>query len=203
MTDSERAATRAAYSVDGKPLVAFFGFANRRKGVEVLFEIADPDEVRLVLICDLDPWDSYHRTLLKRITSDPWRGRVSVTGFLAPSDAARLLAASDAVVLPFPNGGGVWSTSAQAAIIQGTFTLVTSLDRNGYDPTENVYYAHPSAIGEMRDALKSHVGRRKHVEAGHQRLLWDAIARQHVDMYRSLLAKTDEPKPTQAVRIQP
>ena len=171
-------------------IVAFFGFANPRKGLENIFEIIDPETNLLVLICELDSSNSYHRRLLARINSKPWRGNVVVTGYLPPEKVGRILAAADAVALPFPDGGGVWSTSAHAAVAQGTFVLVTSHTRNGYDPTENVYYAHPGDHDEMRAAMRTYNGRRVNpkVAVSDQ---WDKIAEAHVSLYRDSLLHAD------------
>jgi glycosyltransferase involved in cell wall biosynthesis len=171
-----------------KVLVAFFGFANPRKGVERVFDIADPTEHCLVLICDLNPSDSYHRKLLLRMNGQAWLGNASTTGFLPPDQVARLLSAADAVVLPFPEGGGVWSTSAQAAMAQGTFLLVTSGDRRGYDAVKNVYYADPVDVDEMRRALRSRAGTRLIVD-DRVKSTWDSIAQEHALVYRAQMAR--------------
>ncbi|OZA05610.1 MAG: hypothetical protein B7X95_05765 [Methylophilaceae bacterium 17-44-8] len=41
----------------GKPIVCFFGFAHANKGLEQLFDIVNPAECHLVLICDLSTKD--------------------------------------------------------------------------------------------------------------------------------------------------
>jgi glycosyltransferase involved in cell wall biosynthesis len=183
-----RAAIKSQFCEGTKRLVVFFGFANSRKGVERLFEIADPTDHRLALICDLDASDSYHRHVLYRMTREPWIGKARATGFLPPDQVARLLSAADAVVLPFPEGGGVWSTSAQAAMTQGTFVLVTSRERRGYDAHENVYYADPDDMGEMREALRNRVGTRLHVD-DKVVSVWDSIADEHAQVYRIQMAR--------------
>ena len=186
LTDTTRAVVRRSIAPSATNFVAFFGFANARKGVETLFEILDPNASFLVLMCDLDARDNYHRRLLDTINSDRWRGRVAVTGFLPPLDAGRLLAAVDAVALPFPGGGGTWSTSAHAAIAQGTFLLATSHSRHGYNPEENAYYARPGDIADMRSALRTYMGYR--IDPGNtQSRQWTNIADAHVALYREIL----------------
>ena len=71
-----------------------------------------------------------------------------------------MLAAADAVVLPFRSGGGSWNSSIKAAAVQGTFVLTTSTERHGLDPDGNVYYARPSDAKDLMEALRRHLGRR-------------------------------------------
>lgn len=174
------------WGLSGGRTVAYFGFASPAKGVDLLFEILDPAQHRLALICDLDPSDGYQKALLERADAPPWKGRVAVTGFLPAEEAARLLAASDAAVFPFLEGGGEWNTSLRGAMAQGTFVLTTSDERNGYQPGENVYYAQPRNVDEMREALSRHIGARG---AGRKPSLeWEAIAERHVRFYESLVS---------------
>jgi hypothetical protein len=70
-----------------------------------------------------------------------------VTGFLAPEQAGRLLAAADAAVFPFLDGGGEWNSSIHGAAAQGTFVLATSMNKRGYDAAKNIYYAAPEIQG--------------------------------------------------------
>ena len=73
------------------------------------------------------------------------------------------------------------------AAIQGTFVLTTSRERHGYDPSENIYYARPDDVADMRQALNLYVGHRTVNNATSQYADWDSIADAHVRLYRSLL----------------
>ena len=117
-------------------LVAYFGFIHLAKRVELLFEVADPLQHHLVLVGELNSEDEYHKRILYLINRQPWIGKVTVTGFLPAEEAGRILAAADAVVLPFRDGGGIWNTSIHASLAQGTFVLTTSREQHGYDCTE-------------------------------------------------------------------
>ena len=121
-----------------------------------------------------------------------WAGKVTVTGFLAPEQAGRLLAAADAAVFPFLDGGGEWNSSIHGAAAQGTFVLATSMDRRGYDAAKNIYYAVPGDIGEMRQALREHLGRRRPPSADSPEAQWDSIAEAHLELYFTLLGRTGE-----------
>ncbi len=103
-----RAAVRSEVGANIGGLIVYFGFASPAKGIESLFEIADPQRHRLVLICDLSAEDTYQASILSLASRGDWTGKVTVTGYLPPEQAGRLLAAADAVVFPFLNGGGEW-----------------------------------------------------------------------------------------------
>jgi len=182
----ERAVVHDQFAQGADNLIVFFGFANPRKGIANLFEIIDPRLNSLVLACELEPSNPYHRMLLDRINSEPWRGKVVVTGFLPPEEVGRILAAADAVALPFPDGGGEWSTSTHAAIAQGTFVLVTSHDKQGYDAAENVFYARPGNYEEMREAMRLYAGQRVEPRTTLS-CQWDKIADAHMTLYRDIL----------------
>jgi glycosyltransferase involved in cell wall biosynthesis len=185
----ERRAIHDQYTSSTKALIEYFGFIYPHKGVDQLFEIADPSRHHLVLIGAYHNGDPYHEELRKRIESGPWSGNVTITGFLPSSDAARALAAADAVVLPFRNGGGMWNTSLHGAALQGTFVITTSTDRMGYNADENIYYARPGDVDDMRQALHRYLGR-KNTESNIRRLAtWQSIAAEHLSLYANLLGR--------------
>lgn len=189
LSATERTALRERLGCGGRRLICFFGFAYPPKGVDQLFRIADPERDHLLLIGELSPSDAYHRQLRALADSDRWRGKSTVTGFVEPGEAARWLAASDAAIFPFSGGGGTWNSSLHAATSQGTFAIVTSNDRNGYAPEQNIYYAAPGAIEEMRAALADYAGRRS--PSGSTRLdqAWAEIAGAHSELYRAALSR--------------
>jgi len=187
LTERERAELHAKLAAGQDRAVSYFGFAYPHKGMEALFEIADPRRDRLVLICDLQESNPYHRLILDKCRSVPWDGKVSVTGFLPSDEIANALSASDAVVLPFAGGGGDWNTSLQAAAIQGVFLVTTSLTAEGYDAKHNVHNCPPGDIACMRAALDSRIGHR--IEpAGEANREWARIAEAHLRVYGDLPA---------------
>jgi glycosyltransferase involved in cell wall biosynthesis len=187
LADSEREAIRRSIGHAGRQIVAHFGFAYPHKGVERLFDIADPDRHHLLVIGDLSRADPYHARLLERAEAPPWTGRVTITGFVDPLRAARLLAASDAVVFPFLEGGGIWNSSVHAAMDQGTFVLTTSSERRGYDPAGNVYHAAPDVVDDMRSGLLAHIGTRRPPAIDAAQAEWTRIAEEHLALYRTVL----------------
>ena len=190
LNPEERRDVHEQYTSGTKALIAYFGFIYPHKGVDLLFEIADPSRHHIVLIGAYHDDDPHHAEIRKRIERGPWAGNVTITGFLPSADAARTLAAADAVVLPFRNGGGMWNTSLHGAALQGTFIITTSPDRLGYDVVENVYYARPGDVADMRQALHRYLGHRN-TGSNIQRLAtWESIAAEHRRLYEDLLGRT-------------
>ena len=189
-TDAEREAKRRALAPGGERIVAYFGFAYAAKGIEQLFEIADPAHDRLVLVCDLDASDPYQRGILERAAAADWAGRVTVTGFQSPEEAGRILAAADAAVFPFRAGGGEWNTTLQGAAAQGTFVLTTSRPARGYDAARNIYVAGIDDVAEMRRALAEYAGRRRANHGGDAPPTWDSIAAAHHELYEAMLHRS-------------
>lgn len=178
---------RNQYLKGKQRLVVFFGFIHPQKGVELLFDIADPASDHIVAVGGFDENSGYYREIAERYSSGPWFGNVTLTGFLPENDISELLAAADAVVLPFRNGGGEWNTSIHAATLQGTFVLTTSATINQYDRSLNVYYAKVGDVGEMRSALDLYSGRRRKYNADIDFDQWSVIAEKHHSLYRALL----------------
>jgi glycosyltransferase involved in cell wall biosynthesis len=185
LSEGERGHVRTELGARNRRLVAFFGFAFPHKGVHLLFDVADPARDHLLLIGELRESDPYHAGLLAKAHTAPWEGHVTVSGFVTPERAARYLAAADAVLFPFKDGGGVWNSSVHAAMAKGTFTLVASQLKSGYAADENAYYARPGDIAEMKATLDKYAGIRKAPESGDE---WQAVAAQHVEIYRTVVA---------------
>jgi len=183
LSDAERAEVRRRYAPEGKALLVFFGFLFEHKGIDDLFRILDPARHHLVLAGDVKDWDPYQVGLLRRVRAPPLAGQVSVTGFLPSAEVARLLAAADAIVLPYRGGGGDWNTSLKAAMLQGTFILTTSTGRHGYDAAENVYYARPGDLEDLGEALARHVGQRNVGDPEKLVPTWPSIAERHLTFY--------------------
>ncbi len=83
----------------------------------------------------------------------------------------------------------MWNTSLHGAALQGTFIITTSTDRQGYDAQENVYYARPGDVDDMRRALQHYLGR-KNTESNIRRLAtWETIAAEHRRLYEDVLGR--------------
>jgi glycosyltransferase involved in cell wall biosynthesis len=181
LTEAERRVIKERLGCRGA-LVTFFGFCYPHKGVDLLFEIADPEQHHLLIIGELRDDDPYHARLRSLASAPRWQGNVTLSGFTTSAEAARLLAASDAAVFPYRGGGGIWNSSLHAALAQGTFSIATSLEASGYNSDANVYYARPDDVSEMRRALLAYQGVRSQARTDS----WSRIARQHEELYSSL-----------------
>lgn len=168
-----------------RPIICFFGFAYPNKGLERLFEIADPIKHHLVLVCDLSFENSYQSDILNTISQMPWVGNVTVTGFLSAQRVGEILAVADAVVFPFPDGAGEWNTSLKAAEAAGAFVIATTQEIKllGYDEKRNVYFSGIDDISGMRTALNTYLGKRNFPDLYDA---WDDIAIAHESFYQKL-----------------
>tara|TARA_R110000772_G_scaffold217948_2_gene328486 strand:+ start:22368 stop:23090 length:723 start_codon:yes stop_codon:yes gene_type:complete len=166
-------------------LLSYFGFLYPNKGVEQLFEIADPSRDKILIIGEFDQNRKYCRALKGLASKPPWQGKVEFLGFLPPADVSDILAASDAVVLPFPEGGGEWNTSIQAARVNGSFVLTTSRAATGYSEKENIYYARPSDLSELSRALERYAGAKLEIATDRYQTEWERVAIEHLAVYQS------------------
>jgi len=189
LSDQEKNVLKGQYLKKQKRLVVFFGFVYPYKGVELLFEIADPATDRIVIAGEIDEEGDYAHEIMKCASTESWIGKMTVTGFLPAADVAALLAVADAVVLPFRSGGGDWNTSLLGAVLNGAFVITTSLTQNGYDQNRNVYFAKVDNIQEMRTALATYAGMRREYDADIDRDGWRQISGEHRSLYQRLLSK--------------
>jgi len=173
-----------------KRLIVFFGFVYPHKGIELLFQIADPVSDQIVIAGELGAAGDYGQEILRRSSVEPWLGKTTITGFLPNDDISALLSVADAVILPFRNGGGDWNRgSVKASVTHGAFTITTSLTQNGYDKKHNVYYAKVDDVQEMKTALNNYAGKRRDYDADIDRNEWREFADKHRSLYEHLLSE--------------
>lgn len=174
----------------GKRIVCFFGFAHVNKGVELLFDIVNPSEYHLVLICDLSKSDEYHAKILSLANQEPWKGSVSITGFLPAERVGEILSIADAVIFPFPSGAGEWNTSLNASQASGSFSLATTknLSLLGYQEETNTYFTKCGDLVELKNALRKYSGRRNKPKKIY---LWSDIATAHINIYKKVVNKNN------------
>jgi len=188
LTEARQKVIRQRYVLEGELLLVYYGFVAPLKGLESLLEVtARMANVRLVLACDLNPADDYQQSLLDKIGESGIASRVVRAGFMPDTELAETMAAADAVVLPFRDGGGYWNTSIDGAIAQGVFVLTTSVEKQGYEADTNVFCVRPGDVDGMVAALKTHAG--VHIKTDSSQSKWAEIARQHLDVYKLSLAK--------------
>lgn len=182
----QRSILRKAYESQDKRLLAYFGFAGDRKGIELLFSAANPQSDRIVLICDLSPSDPYQKSIIRLTESAEWRGKCFVTGYMEDKDAASLLEAADAAVFPFIDGSTPRNGSILAARLQGTFVVTTHNRLRGYFSPEHTFYVAPGDVKAIREALMHYAGIR--FDGVQLVTEWNEIASRHFNLYEKVLA---------------
>lgn len=185
LKNEEKDLLKKKYLNTQKRLIVFFGFIYPHKGVELLFDIADPASDQIVIAGKADEKSEYFSSIRRCASSHTWNGKVSFVGFLPPEEAARLLAVADAVILPFKDGGGEWNTSIHGAVSNGAFVITTSKSRQGYDSENNIYYANVNDVDEMRAVLSRYTGIRREYDVQVDANPWHKIAREHQMLYPS------------------
>ena len=182
LSSEQRTALKQRYLGGQARLVVFFGFLYRHKGVDLIFDIANPDTDHVVIAGDTDHAE-FKSELQRRAESPPWVGKATLAGFMPREDIADLLALADAVVLPFRLGGGEWNTSIHGATTNGAYVITTSTTRHGYDAQSNVFYAAVDSTQEMRSALA--LAPRKQRDSDAKAPGWPDIAAAHLRLYDS------------------
>jgi glycosyltransferase involved in cell wall biosynthesis len=192
MSEIERERLRHELRKGQKRLIVYFGFINAGKGVDQLFEIADPATDHLVLMGEGEGQRDYHVSICKLAEDPRWAGKATILGYRGEAEVARVLAAADAVLLPFRAGGGMWNTSIHAARSQGSLIIATSRNARGWNAAEHTFWAAPGDIAGMRAALAQYVGTRRA-----RRLLpvpkWPDIIHAHLAAYRGTDHFRDKP----------
>jgi glycosyltransferase involved in cell wall biosynthesis len=189
LSEREQIEEKRKYVKRQKRLVVFFGFVYPHKGTELLFDIADPDLDQIVIAGQFGGEGDYYQKIIEKASTNPWAGKVTITGFLSSDDVAALLAVADAVILPFRTGGGEWNTSIHGAVLQGAFVLTTSQSSGGFDKKHNVHYSEIDNIQEMKAALSTYAGRRREYDREIDKDEWLQISTDHYSLYEALLAK--------------
>ena len=178
---------RLRYAAEGRRLIVFFGFIHPLKRIELLFQIADPFTDHLIVIGNPGENSEYAARLEALAQDTKWRGHANIVGFIERDEAADILKAADALVLPLKAGGGEWNTAILAGIEQGTFVLTTSTSVTGYDPETNTYYAPVDGLSDMQQALKIYSGRKRLGAAQKGDVFdWSAIAARPLQLYQTL-----------------
>lgn len=185
LTKIQRDEIRQEFVPNGEIFLVYYGFVAPLKGVEALFEVMSMmNNAKLVMVFELRLDDGYHRSLLDKLSQMNMYSRVLMPGFLPDEQLAAIMAAADAVVLPFKEGVGDWNTSIDGALSQGVFVLTTSLEKHGYDPDKNMCYVAPGDVNGMVSALQKYAG--NHVNGKSSTCKWNEIAQHHIEVYRHL-----------------
>lgn len=181
--------------------VGYFGFLNRTKAVDLLFEAFDELvnkrklKLKLVLIGPFDPDRSPdHRAFWE--LSRKLGNNVEFTGELSASAASARLAGCDMAVLPYLDGASPRRGSLQACMAMGipVISVKSRFEESDLIDGKNLLYA-PSLSGkhlaqtiarlsEDRD-LRSKISQGAKLFG--QKYRWNQIAQTHVTIYQNLL----------------
>ncbi|MCU0666041.1 MAG: glycosyltransferase family 4 protein [Candidatus Omnitrophica bacterium] len=186
LDETEKSQLKKQYLKTQKRLVVFSGFIYPHKGIELLFEIANPATDQIVIAGEDVKETGYLPEIIKRVSLGLWSEKVTFTGFLPAQGLAALLAVADAVILPFRNGAGEWNTSIHAAVLNRAFVITTSLTQRGYDRKRNIYFTKVDDIQEMKSALANYAGKRRDYDHDIDRDQWQEIADRHCLLYEDI-----------------
>jgi glycosyltransferase involved in cell wall biosynthesis len=189
-------------------LLAFFGFVHPVKGVRYLAEAvaelsAEGREVHALVVGGFEslalPGDeavSFEQELREQIGEAGAADRVHLTGFRAPAEVSRLLAAADVGVLPFTHGVTAKSGSLLTLLTHGLPTVVTAgedeepelVDGDRVVVVDRVRDGGALAGGLRRvlddEVLAAGVADRGRTWA--MRRDWGGIAAEHLELYAGL-----------------
>ncbi|MGO8905165.1 MAG: glycosyltransferase family 4 protein [Solirubrobacteraceae bacterium] len=117
---------RSALAPEGRPVIAFIGLLRAAtKGFEDLLEALARTDALLVATGSLDPADPYHTHVAAQIERLGIAERIRWLGFVGDDEAARMLRAVDAVVLPYRGGAESGYTSLLGALVNGAAVITT------------------------------------------------------------------------------
>jgi glycosyltransferase involved in cell wall biosynthesis len=190
LSREEQVQLRSSILGGRRRLIVHFGFLYPFKGLDLVFEVANPETDRVVVIGKFEDGSDYEGQIETRIEVGQWKGEVRFLGHLPSDEVSDILAVSDAVVLPFRAGGGEWNTSIHGAVANGARVITTSADRRGLDMETGVHYCPIDDVAAMRRALDDvpdWTDRKNAPMAGVD--VWRQVASEHVSIYRGLLRR--------------
>jgi glycosyltransferase involved in cell wall biosynthesis len=181
-----------------------FGYFSPEKGQDVAIETwarLGPDAPPLVLAGGVRRREDegYYRDCLRRIERHGLREKITVTGYVPPSEVAGHYARAELVIVPFRETSGSGSLavalSHHAAILASALPLIREI--NEREPGCLAYFR-PDSPEELaaraRELLASGDERRKLSEAAARYARAHSpcrIAEEHVRLYRSLLGEAN------------
>ena len=208
----DRVTTRRALGVpEDAELVVFFGFVHPVKGLRYLADAvarlaAEHPRLHLLVLGGFtslalpeDEAAAFRAELTGQIAEVGAADRVTITGHRPAGEVSAALQAADVAAFPFTAGATCKSGALLAALDHGLPTLVTRRPDAPADPDlrdgETVVVA-PQVrdagvlVDGLRRLLDDEALRRKVAEGGHALVHgrdWDALAAEHVALYREVL----------------
>lgn len=170
--------------VKNKKIITFFGFLNKNKNVEILFDMLDPSKNFILLVTDPNDFSTdkeYKKLILDKINSKKWKKSCSYTGFLKEDVIANYLAISDAIIFPFKEASSRWNTSIKAAINSGSLVIFqpSQVNTRGYNKINNTYLL--DNFSQIPFAIEK-FSHNKNLNIKNDD--WPNIARRHIQLYK-------------------
>jgi glycosyltransferase involved in cell wall biosynthesis len=197
----DRQAGRQALGIGpGDFAVAFFGFANPPKGLDLLLaslvklRLRHP-ELKLLLLSELSDRDPYQRRLARQIATS---GLANVTlrpGYAPAQQTAERLASADCAVLPFRDGVSQKRGSLLACLAQGLPIITTAPGEGAQGPFQNernmLMVEHSSsALAQALERLMQdpalRAGLRQEARLLSARFGWESIGQRHGELFAAL-----------------
>jgi len=183
LSENERILLRQKLSGLKENLVIYFGIISQNKGVIDLFNIIDFKSTKLIIIAHLNNKNKYHQEILNKIKLMN-ENDVLVTGEIDSNLVANYLYSADAVVFPFLSETGNWSSSINAALMQGTFVVKTGDKYTGYNLESNTFTAKYGDCITMQKGLYEFIKNNKNSTYTNS---WPNIIEKHISVYKEII----------------
>lgn len=185
-------------------LLSHFGYILPKKGLEVLLEALkrlkqDGYRAKLIFVSDFFPQkDSYHRRLKNLAKKLGLSDSIIWAGYCTEQQVSRYLSSADIGIQAYPDGVSFRRSSFLAALAHG-LAIVTTIDKKlpqGLKDHENIL-AVPAkntdkfvgAIKELIDSRQLRVRLAGNAKLFSQAFSWENVAKEHFELYKSLLKK--------------
>ncbi len=197
----DREAGRRALGIGpGDFAVAFFGFANPPKGMELLLAALAQlkprhPELKLLLLSQLSGRDAYQRRLAGLIERSGLSGITLRPDYAPAPKTAERLASADCAVLPFRDGVSQKRGSLLACLAQGLPVVTTAPEKGAEGPFQNernmLMVEHsPAALARALDRLLQDQALRIRLRQASRELSaafgWKTIGQQHRELFQTL-----------------
>jgi glycosyltransferase involved in cell wall biosynthesis len=205
--DLERAPTngmdfREKYHLEGKKVVALFGYLAPNKGYEVALDALSQlaDDVYLVIAGGVRSTDMeiYASELKQRVRASGMDERVIMTGFLSDSEVAEAMAVADLVIAPHTYATGSYSITIPLAYGKATIASDQACFREIADEClalEIVPTGDPTALADAIRRLFQDEPSRKALEERARvyaaQRTWGEVAELTVEVYREAIEDVD------------
>jgi glycosyltransferase involved in cell wall biosynthesis len=171
-----------------KKMVSFLGFLTPAVQIKWMLESCNTGEHELVIMGQAplqitNRKMDYYERLCRDYNWDPDR---VLKGYVPDLQAAEILAASDIVFLPFRKGcQESINTSYLAARYQEAYIITTSMNRSGYDPSQNAYFVPVGDVKLFKEALNFTPNANKSLIS--DIMTWETLADLHWDIYKQVI----------------